>query len=404
MKPSVFRRIIRGLCAFVLVLWALGTFGLLCPSIPILGELGPISIGGFGPWISIACLAGSAWFAWRWVKTRSVGAMAIAAAATFAAVGTIWVQDQQIAAARSHGVSIDLWEALAAGSQFDEKLQPDTVIYTRHDSSPLRLDIYAAAKGGNDIAAPILVYIHGGGWGAETLKQRQADYRWFYERGYLVISLEYTLSSKTRHTWNVAEPQLACALAWIARHASGFGGDPSRLALWGESAGGNLVLNLSYRANAGTALSVCGGRLPHVSATLALYPVVDPARMYRNPDPLIGVFGRMMTINYTGGTPEQYPGRYRAIASASHISNRAPPTLLIVPEADHLVAPQAAFDFAARSRGAGVDVRVIRMPYAEHAFDLRSGSIGNQLVRGAMLRFLTEHGLQPQSNAFKRAN
>ena len=158
---------------------------------------------------------------------------------------------------------------------------------------------------------------------------------------------------------------------------------------------GNLVLNLAYQANAGALKPACAGPSPKVAAVLALYPVVDPALMYRPVDPLLGVFGRMMGDNYTGGSPEQFPERYRAIASATHISVAAPPTLLIVPEADHLVDPQAAYAFASQARKAGVATQLIRMPYAEHAFDLKSGGIGNQMVRQAMLQFLKSQGLRP---------
>jgi len=66
-----------------------------------------------------------------------------------------------------------------------------------------------------------------------------------------------------------------------------------------------------------------------------------------------------------------------------------------VPEADHLVVPEAAYGFAAQARAAGIDTRLVRMPYAEHSFDLRSGSIGNQMVRQVMLGFLQKHGLKP---------
>ncbi len=184
-------------------------------------------------------------------------------------------------------------------------------------------------------------------------------------------------------------------MVWIAANAARLGGDPARLALWGESAGGNLVLNLAYRANAGTLQSACEGTPPNVDAVVGLYPVVDPARMYRPVDPLLGVFGRMMGDNYTGGSPEQYPDRYAAIASATHINPAAPPTLLIVPEADHLVDPAAAYDFAESATAAGIVTQVIRVPYAEHSFDIRSGSIGNQLVRQTMLQFLETRGLNP---------
>ena len=272
---------------------------------------------------------------------------------------------------------------------------PITVNYARYDGQDLPLDIYQPAARPDGKSAPVFIYVHGGGWGGQTLKQREADYRWFVERGYLVISLEYTLSAEKRHTWNIAEPQLGCALAWVNANAANYGGDVSRLALWGESAGGNLVLNVSYRANQGTLTPSCVGALPQVKATIALYPVVDPARMYRPVDPMLGVFGRSMGDHYTGGSPEQYPERYKAIASVTHISAKAPPTLLIIPEADHLVAPDAAYAFEAKAKAAGIKTRLIKMPYAEHAFDLRSGGIGNQMVRQVMLKFLAEQGLKP---------
>ncbi|WP_408589171.1 alpha/beta hydrolase [Novosphingobium sp.] len=389
-------RILRFLGNAVLVLLPLAALGCIFPRIPVFGELGPVVTSPFGPWLVLLSLAGAVLVFRRWLANRRKRTLALAVLAVFAGLGTVSFLGRQIVVARDNGIHIDLGEALLTGSQADETLMPTTVVYARHDGVALPLDIYQPAKRQDLGPAPMFVYIHGGGWGAETLKQRQADYRWFAERGYLVISLEYTLSSETRVTWNVAEPELACALAWVGANAARLGGDPGLLALWGESAGGNLVLNLSYRANAGKLDSACPGALPHVAATIALYPVIDPARMYHNPDLLIGVFGRTMTRNYTGGTPEQFPDRYAAIGSATHINAKAPPTLLIVPEADHLVAPEAAYDFATRARTAGIDTRLIRMPFAEHAFDLRSGSIGNQLVRQAMLQFLQAHGLGAQ--------
>lgn len=395
MKPALLSRIGRRTGNALLVLFALAALGCFLPQIQVLGEIGPILVSTIGPWVTLLSLLGAGWLFRRWLADRSRRSLVLAGLALFAGLGTGYVQNRQIAVAHDNGLSIDLKQALLAQSQSDTALKPESVVYARHDGADMPLDIYRPTRAAGTHAAPVFVYIHGGGWGAQTLKQREADFRWFAERGYLVISLEYTLSSEKRHTWNIAEPQLACAMAWVGANAARFGGDSARLALWGESAGGNLVLNLSYRANGGTLTSICPGSVPQVDAAIALYPVVDPARMYANPDPLVGVFGRKMTMNYTGGTPAQFPDRYAAIASLTHISAKAPPTMLVVPDADHLVAPDAARAFAAKARAAGVDTSLIRMPYAEHSFDLRSGSIGNQLVRQAMLQFLQQHDLKP---------
>ncbi|MEY2926574.1 MAG: Carboxylesterase NlhH [Pseudomonadota bacterium] len=392
--------IVRVLASLLLVLFGLGAIGNFMPSLSVLGELGPVLNSFFGPWIVVLSLAGAVLMVRRWRGNRGKHTLIVAGLAGVAAVGGTWVQVQQIRTAAANGVSIDIASAFLAGSQKDESLRPVTINYAAYDGRQIPLDIYPLARRA-DSPAPVLVYIHGGGWGGQTRKQRQADYHWFADRGYLAIAVDYSLSSDKSHTWNVVEPQLGCALAWVAANAARYGGDPLRLAIWGESAGGNLVLNVSYRANQGTLKSSCDGKLPHIDATMALYPVVDPARMYRPVDPLLGVFGRMMGDNYTGGSPEQFPGRYAAIASSTHINPAAPPTLLIVPEADHLVVPEAAFAFAAKARAAGIDTRLIKMPYAEHAFDLKSGGIGNQLVRQSMLHFLETHGLDSSSDIKK---
>jgi acetyl esterase len=365
------------------------------PPVPGLGLLGSVVLGPLGPSAPILALAGSVWMFRLWRNKRTKRALVIASLAAFATVGSAFILYRQVAVARSNGIDVSLAQALAASSQKGDGQQPVTISYASQYGNQLPLDIYQPTVRPGGGLAPVFVYVHGGGWGSQTLKQRQADYRWFAERGYLVISIEYTLSSETRHTWNIAEPQLGCALAWVGANAARFGGDVSRLALWGESAGGNLILNIAYQAQQGTLKPSCPGVVPNIVAVLALYPVIDPALMYHNPDPLLGIFGRMMGNNYTGGSPGKFPDRYTAIASSTHINAKAPPTLLIIPEADHLVDPKAAYAFEAKAKAAGVKTRLIKVPYAEHSFDLRSGGIGNQLVRQAMLQFLSQNGVKP---------
>lgn len=395
MRSSLPVRIARGIAGFFLALFGLATLGSFAPAIPVLGEIGPLLTASYGPWTVLLSLAGAIWTFRRWRNSRKLRTLLVAGLALFAALGMGYIQARQIGVARSNEAKISLASALLSHGQADASLKPVTVIYARHNGQDLPIDIYPLVSRTNGKPVPIFIYIHGGGWGAETLKQRQADFSWFAERGFLVMSFEYPLASEKRPTWNVTHPLLGCALVWANANAARYGGDAQRLALWGESAGGNLALNLSYMANAGTLKPACPGSLPRIAATAALYPVVDPARMYHNPNPLIGVFGRTMTTRYTGGTPEQFPDRYKEIGSATHITSKAPPTLLIIPEADHLVVQEAAYAFAAAARTAGVKTQLIPMPYAEHGFDLRSGSIGNQMVRQAMLGFLTEHGLKP---------
>ena len=389
------KRILRFVGYAVLVVFGLAVVGAFVPAIPGLGSMGPLLMASFGPLTCLVSLLAAVLFGLRWFRLAGRGKLVMAGLASFAAVGSATIVTRQIATAKANGVEIDLAQTLGIGLSKPASAVPGLETYGYDGNTPLQLAIYPRLAKTGTTAAPVLVYIHGGGWGGGTLHDRQADMIWFADKGYLVLSVEYTLSSKARPTWNIAQPQLSCALAWINTNAARLGGDASRLALLGESAGGNLVLNLAYLSAAGKLAPSCPGTLPHIAAVVAPYPVIDALRMYANRDLIAGPFARMMTTNYTGGTPATYPDRYAAISSGTHINPAAPPTLLLPGMADHLLPLEVAEGFAARAKAAGITVRLIAFPYGEHSFDQGDGSVGSQLFRQASLQFLAEHGMRP---------
>jgi acetyl esterase len=161
-------RIVRSIASFILVVFGLGTVGSLFPAIPVLGELGSILIFILGLWLTVLSLVGAAWTFRRWSRSNKRCTLLVAGLAVFAALGSLYIQWKQISVARENGARIDLAQVFLAHSQSDEGLRPETIIYARQNGQELPLDIYRPAKG----PAPIFVYIHGGGWGRESLKQR----------------------------------------------------------------------------------------------------------------------------------------------------------------------------------------------------------------------------------------
>jgi acetyl esterase/lipase len=215
-------------------------------------------------------------------------------------------------------------------------------------------------------------------------------------QGWMVISAGYPLSSPQRHLWNQTTAQIGCALAWTNANAAQYGGDPQRISLLGQSAGGNLVLNAASLANAGTLPSSCEGLVPHVAAVVAVYPVVHLVEAYHNKAPFISKVGRAFFDAYTGGTPEQFPERYAVIDPASHINPTGPPTLIMVGEHDDLLPPQPTYRYADELRTAGVHVELMRLPFGQHAYDVMQGSIGYQLTLGMTRKFLSAQGQGPE--------
>jgi acetyl esterase len=265
--------------------------------------------------------------------------------------------------------------------------------YTTVEGVPLAISIYDAAPRGRG-PAPVFLYIHGGGWVSGTADGMAAYARWFADHGWLVLSVEYRLATAERPTWDKAPADVACALVWAAANAARLGGDATHIVVFGESAGGNLAINLAYAAVTGEARSGCGGEVPMPAAAVAVYPVVDPQAAYDHPVPSSIASPKAFITAYLGGTPQAYPDRMRAISSATYLSGKAPRTLILAPERDVLIPPAGVYRFVEQARAAGVDVTLVRMPFANHGFDMSglirlpaANSLGNQ-SRSIILNYL----------------
>lgn len=100
------------------------------------------------------------------------------------------------------------------------------------------LDIFPAAAPG----APVLVFIHGGYWRSLAKSDFSFVAPSFVAAGATVVVVEYALCPAV--TMEHIALQCARAVAWVWQHAPEFGGDPSRIAVAGHSAGGHLAAML----------------------------------------------------------------------------------------------------------------------------------------------------------------
>jgi len=103
-----------------------------------------------------------------------------------------------------------------------------------------KLDIYAAEQGG--AGRPVLLFVHGGGFVRGD--KHGAFYPdniplWAAKQGMVGVSINYRLAPG--HPWPAAAQDLKAAIAWVRANIAEHGGDPSRIVLWGHSAGANHV-------------------------------------------------------------------------------------------------------------------------------------------------------------------
>jgi acetyl esterase/lipase len=271
------------------------------------------------------------------------------------------------------GGTIDLARAVLLPTPPSAGPDERPVYATGPDRRPLHLAVYRAASS-SPAPHPILVYVHGGGWTGGSETERAPEMRRWAAAGYDVASVEYTLARDDAPTWDIAGPEVACAVIAAAAMP---GADPSRLLLLGDSAGGQLAVSVGYHAASGSQRSWCGGTVPRPRAVAGVYPAVD----------LVDGYVPGGRSAYTGGDPAQVPDRYRAVSGIAAVTPAAPPTLAIVGARDTTVPPGGPTRFVAAARNAGVDARLVSIPDADHGFDGVDGSLGEQAASSVTRRW-----------------
>ena len=137
----------------------------------------------------------------------------------------------------------------------------------------IRLRLYrpigAPALAASSAALPVLVYFHGGGWVIGDLDTHDTLCRALANgSGCAVVAVDYRMGPE--HRFPAAVDDCIAATYWVGRNAAGLGLDASRLAVGGDSAGGNLAAVVALAARDAGDLAV--------GFQLLIYPVTDMRR------------------------------------------------------------------------------------------------------------------------------
>jgi len=118
--------------------------------------------------------------------------------------------------------------------------------------------------------SPALLYIHGGGFVYGDLDNYDAVCRFLAERaGVRVVAIDYRLAPE--HGFPAAVDDVLAAYRWVVEHAEGLGIDPERVAVGGDSAGGNLAAVVAQQTVGSDAAPVF---------QLLIYPLTDMAEVW----------------------------------------------------------------------------------------------------------------------------
>jgi acetyl esterase len=210
---------------------------------------------------------------------------------------------------------------------------------------------------------PVVVYYHGGGFvigniaGWDSVLRLLAN-----DSGCAIVSVDYRLAPENK--FPAAVDDAYAALEWVAREAATLGVDPNRIAVAGDSAGGNLaaVVTLLARDRSG----------PRLAFQLLVYPATDQATnrsryaSYQQYGDGYFLTKELMTwFNDQYASPDTR-GDWRMQPLYADSLRGLPPAHVIVAECDPLADEGAAY--AQRLRAEGVSVTFVSYPGMIHGF------------------------------------
>jgi len=207
---------------------------------------------------------------------------------------------------------------------------------------------------------PVLIWFHGGGWVLHSVENGELTCRKFAnDVECVVVSVDYRLAPETPYPGAIDD--CAAATTWVAESAAELGIDPTRIAVAGDSAGGNLAACVAYRARENG---------PELVFQLLIYPVTDAN--FDRPSYLDNAEGYLLTRHAMQWFWDCYVPDHAqrtepdaAPLQADDLSG-LPPAHIITAEFDPLRDEGEAYGAALQA--AGVEVETLRYDGMAHAF------------------------------------
>jgi len=245
------------------------------------------------------------------------------------------------------------------------------VVYGMVSGAALLLDVHRPAKP-NGLG---VVFISGSGWqasteyGATPLKEQQVGL-WgppLLAAGYTVFALNHRAAPQFHYPAAIEDVQRA--IRFVRFHAKDYGIDPARLGGVGGSSGGHLIGLAAMLASPGNPADP--DPVNREAAALQAVVLRAPLLDLRAIDTVEGI---AYVTSFMEAPPSQASAAaaYAAASPITHVTDRAPPTLLIHGDADALVPLRQSTAMEALLGKSGVPVKLVVVPGGVHGADFGS--------------------------------
>jgi acetyl esterase len=244
----------------------------------------------------------------------------------------------------------------------DLRIEERTVGYGDLTDVPVRIYWPPIAAHDN---LPVVVFYHGGGWCLGDLETHEAVARAHaVEAEAIVVSVDYRLAPE--HPFPAGIDDSWAALRWVGEHAAELGGDPNRIAVAGDSAGGNIsaVMTQLARDNGGPPLVFQLLWYPSLTADLSLPSYTENADAPMLDHDVIAALVSWYVPDMDISDPTALPSTL-APANATDLSGLPP---AFIGTAEHDPVRDDGARYAELMRAAGVPVELSNEPTMVHGY------------------------------------
>lgn len=228
------------------------------------------------------------------------------------------------------------------------------IVYATHPTGALHLDLHRPAGKGR---APVLVFLHGGGWARGERPESWTRFRRFVEAGYAVVSVQYRLTGTAQAPAAVQDAR--CAMAWVAREAGRHQLDPRRVVVMGSSAGAHLALLAGMLGDRSDIDLPACGPVPSAAAIVDFYGPTD-----LRPESL-GRWNSPSVTKWIGEGPDAAALAAR-MSPVTLVRKGQPPVFIVHGDADDVVPIQSSRLLKAALDRAGVPSEFRVVPGGGH--------------------------------------
>lgn len=257
------------------------------------------------------------------------------------------------------------------------------VVFGTGGGRDLLCDVYTPPDDGTDRCCVILV--HGGGWSGGDRTQLRGYGVLLGREGYVCVAPEYRLTGES--AWPAQIHDVKAAIRWVRANAERLGIDPQRISIEGNSAGAHLAL-LAALTPGREELEGEGGN-PGVDTSVSAAIAVYPPTLFSHAERESGA------VPLAALTQELTEDVARLAGPLSHVTDAAPPTMLIHGTDDEVVPPLASLRMYESLVKAGVPVELHMYADQPHAFDAHP-AFGRQCA-AEMLLFLDRYVRRPEA-------